>query len=87
MNPLILWNLKIHLRDPCDPLEPFLSKAYAKFIDRSVNVTHPLGKSRGSVAQADEVGNLVAFLASDKAGFITGECIAIDGGRQCLGAR
>ena len=68
-------------------MEPFCLKAYAKFIDRSVNVTHPLGKSRGSVAQADEVGNLVAFLASDKAGFITGECIAIDGGRQCLGAR
>ena len=26
-------------------------------------------------------------VALNKAGFITGECVAIDGGRQCLGAR
>ena len=34
-----------------------------------------------------EVADLIAFLSSDRAGFITGECIAIDGARQCLGAR
>lgn len=41
----------------------------------------------GRVAQPDEVAELVAFLCSDKAAFITGDCIAIDGGRQNLGAR
>jgi enoyl-[acyl-carrier-protein] reductase (NADH) len=34
-----------------------------------------------------QVGELIAFLVSDRAAFITGDCIAIDGGRQCLGAR
>lgn len=52
-----------------------------------MSITHPLAKSRGSVAAPEEVGDLIAFLLSDKAQFITGECIAIDGGRQCLGAR
>ena len=28
-----------------------------------------------------------AAVVSDKAGFITGDCVAVDGGRQCLGAR
>ena len=60
---------------------------YDALVQRSIDVTHPLAKSRGKVADPEEVGDLVAFLASDKAGFITGECVAIDGGRQCLGAR
>ncbi len=30
--------------------------------------------------EAEEVAELVAFLASDKAGYITGECISINGG-------
>eukprot|EP00047_Mylnosiga_fluctuans_P010468 m.16403 g.16403 ORF g.16403 m.16403 type:complete len:287 (+) comp3135_c0_seq1:1784-2644(+) len=60
---------------------------YQAFLQRSVEVTHPLAASRGAVGQPSEVGELIAFLVSDKAGFITGDCIAIDGGRQCLGAR
>lgn len=34
----------------------------------------------GRFGDPDEMGNLVAFLASDRAGFMTGTCIAIDGG-------
>ena len=30
--------------------------------------------------EAEEVADLVAFLASDKAAYITGECISINGG-------
>lgn len=46
-----------------------------------------LGEALNRVAQPEEVGELIAFLASNNAKFITGECIAIDGGRQNLGAR
>lgn len=60
---------------------------YEAFLKRSIEATHPLGSSLGRVAQPEEVGELIAFLVSDKAKFITGECIAIDGGRQNLGAR
>eukprot|EP00045_Choanoeca_perplexa_P000611 m.15151 g.15151 ORF g.15151 m.15151 type:complete len:84 (+) comp10423_c0_seq2:294-545(+) len=60
---------------------------YEAFLQRSVDVTHPLAASRGKVGQPEEVAELISFLLSNKASFITGECIAIDGGRQCLGAR
>lgn len=61
--------------------------SYAAFLDRSINVTHPLAEALKRVAQPEEVGELISFLASQNAKFITGECIAIDGGRQNLGAR
>jgi 3-oxoacyl-[acyl-carrier protein] reductase len=44
-----------------------------KEIEREV----PLGR----LAKPEEIGELVAFLASDKAGYITGSLILIDGGR------
>jgi len=62
-------------------------EAYLDFLQRSIAVTHPIAGFRDMVGQPEEVGELIAFLASGKAGFITGECIAIDGGRQNLGAR
>ncbi len=34
------------------------------------------------VAEADEIANVVAFLASDESAFITSEHISIDGGAQ-----
>jgi NAD(P)-dependent dehydrogenase (short-subunit alcohol dehydrogenase family) len=37
---------------------------------------HPLGR----VAHAEEIANLIAFLLSDKASFITGASYRIDGG-------
>jgi NAD(P)-dependent dehydrogenase (short-subunit alcohol dehydrogenase family) len=45
------------------------------------------GGALSRVAQPQEVGELISFLASKNAAYITGECIAIDGGRQNLGAR
>ncbi|KAL7486302.1 hypothetical protein ACHAW6_011900 [Cyclotella cf. meneghiniana] len=60
---------------------------YEAFLQRSIEVTHPLASYLGRCSTPEEVGELVAFLISDKARFITGECIAMDGGRQNLGAR
>lgn len=60
---------------------------YESFLKRQIEVTHPLGSYLGRCGTPEEVGELVAFLLSDKAQFLTGECIAMDGGRQNLGAR
>ena len=55
---------------------------YAAFIQRSRD-THPLGRP----GDASEIADLVFFLASDRAGWITGETISIDGGRHLTCAR
>jgi NAD(P)-dependent dehydrogenase (short-subunit alcohol dehydrogenase family) len=55
---------------------------YAAFLERSKE-THPLGRP----GQADEVAALIVFLASEKAGWMTGETIPIDGGRHLTCAR
>jgi NAD(P)-dependent dehydrogenase (short-subunit alcohol dehydrogenase family) len=58
------------------------AEAYTAFLERSTS-THPLGR----VGRPEEVAELIAFLASDRAGWITGECVAIDGGRAQTCAR
>jgi NAD(P)-dependent dehydrogenase (short-subunit alcohol dehydrogenase family) len=63
------------------------AEQYKSFLTRSIETTHPLSASLGRVGQPAEVAELIAFLVSENALFITGECIAIDGGRQNLGAR
>ena len=55
---------------------------YSAFLTRAKE-THPLGRP----GQADEVADLIVFLASDRASFITGETIAVDGGRHLTCAR
>ena len=62
-------------------------EGYEAFLKRSIEVTHPLSASLGRVGAPEEVAELIAFLVSDKARFLTGECIAIDGARQNLGSR
>ena len=54
---------------------------YGAFLERSKE-THPLGRP----GQPDEVAALILFLASEQAGWMTGETIPIDGGRHltCL---
>ena len=39
-----------------------------------------MGPPLGRLGKAEEVGKLVAFLASDDSSFITGETVRIDGG-------
>ena len=55
---------------------------YAAFLERSKE-THPLGRP----GQPDEVAELIVFLASDRAQWMTGETIPIDGGRHLTCAR
>jgi NAD(P)-dependent dehydrogenase (short-subunit alcohol dehydrogenase family) len=61
--------------------------AYSAFVERSKTVTHPLAIPRGEIAQPKDVANLIVFLSSDKAKWITGDNIKIDGGRSAMGAR
>ncbi|HYN85228.1 MAG TPA: glucose 1-dehydrogenase [Pyrinomonadaceae bacterium] len=57
-------------------------EAYAAFLERS-KTTHPLGR----FGEADEVAELILFLASDRAAWITGATYSIDGGRAQTCAR
>jgi NAD(P)-dependent dehydrogenase (short-subunit alcohol dehydrogenase family) len=55
---------------------------YAAFLERSKE-THPLGRP----GQPEEIAALILFLASDRAAWMTGETIPIDGGRHLTCAR
>jgi len=55
---------------------------YAKFLERS-KTTHPLGR----VGQPSEIAELVFFLASERASWITGATYSVDGGRALTCAR
>lgn len=57
-------------------------QTYASFLERSKE-THPIGRP----GTAAEVADLIYFLASDKASWITGATYAIDGGRALTCAR
>jgi NAD(P)-dependent dehydrogenase (short-subunit alcohol dehydrogenase family) len=60
---------------------------YEAFLQRSKSITHPLSESLGRVGEPEEVASMIAFLVGGQAKFLTGECIAVDGGRQNLGSR
>jgi len=55
---------------------------YSAFLERS-KTTHPLGRP----GDPNEIASLILFLASDRAGWMTGETIPIDGGRHLTCAR
>jgi NAD(P)-dependent dehydrogenase (short-subunit alcohol dehydrogenase family) len=55
---------------------------YAAFLERA-KTTHPLGRP----GHPDDVAETILFLASDRASWMTGETIPIDGGRHLTCAR
>jgi NAD(P)-dependent dehydrogenase (short-subunit alcohol dehydrogenase family) len=55
---------------------------YANFLEHS-KTTHPLGR----VGRPEEIADLIAFLASERASWITGVTYSIDGGRAQTCAR
>jgi NAD(P)-dependent dehydrogenase (short-subunit alcohol dehydrogenase family) len=57
-------------------------ETYAAFLEHS-KTTHPLGR----VGDAEEIAELICFLASDRAAWITGATVNIDGGRALTCAR
>jgi NAD(P)-dependent dehydrogenase (short-subunit alcohol dehydrogenase family) len=57
-------------------------EAYAKFLEHS-KTTHPLGR----VGDPSEIAELIFYLASEKASWITGATYQIDGGRALTCAR
>jgi NAD(P)-dependent dehydrogenase (short-subunit alcohol dehydrogenase family) len=57
-------------------------EAYAAFLEHS-KTTHPLGR----VGNPEEIADLIYFLASDRASWITGATVSIDGGRALTCAR
>ncbi len=67
---------EIHKRGGMD------EKAYVEFLEHS-RTTHPLGR----VGNPSEIADLVLFLASEKASWITGATYSIDGGRALTCAR
>jgi len=58
------------------------AEQYAAFLEHSKQ-THPMGRP----GTAEEIAELILFLASERAGWITGETLAIDGGRHLTCAR
>ncbi len=57
-------------------------ESYKKFLEHS-KTTHPIGR----VGNPEEIAELIYFLASEQSSWITGETIAIDGGRHLTCAR
>lgn len=72
VNPGVIIT-EIHKRGGMD------EETYAKFLEHS-KTTHALGRP----GQVEEVTGAIAFLASDKASFITGASLPVDGGRHAM---
>lgn len=75
VNPGVV-KTNLHLREVMNP------ESYQKFLEHS-RETHPLGR----YGNPEEIADLILFLASEKAKWITGITCSIDGGRHLTCAR
>lgn len=78
--------IRVNAVAPGTIMTPLNEKIFAELDDpseliESWNNAHPLGR----FGQPEEVANAVVFLASDKASFITGEILRVDGGLAIRG--
>ena len=66
---------------------PFPTKgAWDRLVPASVAQQWENANPLGRVGEHHELANLAAYLVSDQAGYINGECVTIDGGRWLQGA-
>jgi NAD(P)-dependent dehydrogenase (short-subunit alcohol dehydrogenase family) len=78
--------IRINAIAPGTIMTPLNEKVFREAADpqdliRRWNAAHPLGR----FGEADEVGEAVLFLASDRSSFITGELLRVDGGAAIKG--
>jgi 3-oxoacyl-[acyl-carrier protein] reductase len=70
------YGIRVNAVAPGLAWNPFLGKIYGdEYVDEMARQT-PLGR----VGQPQDIANAVAFLAGDKASFITGEVLCVSGG-------
>lgn len=79
------YNIRVNTIAPGNVLFPGgnwdkKSKADPEMIDKILETKVPLKK----FGKPEDIGSMTAFLLSDKASFITGACIVIDGGQTSL---
>lgn len=80
------YNIRSNIVCPGTIDTPLYQKAIKAYCDRSgdaidsVHQHEALQQPLGRIGHPDEVASMVAYLASDKAAFITGAMFAIDGG-------
>lgn len=73
VNPTFVWT-RIYRGTDQEP-------EVAKFL-QDCAVAHPL---HGRASTAEEQAEVIAFLASDGARFVTGECVKVDGAATLIG--
>ncbi|HEY7628858.1 MAG TPA: SDR family oxidoreductase, partial [Ilumatobacteraceae bacterium] len=61
---------------------PFFVNAFGERLPAEAAEAMRAGIPLGRLCEPSDVANAVAFLASDDAAFITGECLVADGGRS-----
>jgi NAD(P)-dependent dehydrogenase (short-subunit alcohol dehydrogenase family) len=66
-----------------DRFREFLGPDAAAFLDQQMQLSIPLGGKLGD--PASDLGPVLVFLASEGAGFITGQLIPVDGGLAMVG--
>ena len=61
---------------------PFFVNAFGERLPAAAAEAMRAGIPLGRLCEPADVARAVAFLASDDAAFITGECLVVDGGRN-----